>query len=95
MKQLHFEGFLQRNIRFYKYERLYGKCMVILKKGTGENKGNKRPHVSLKLSSSTSFFLEILFYFVKDYNEKFLIKQRRNCTFAVFLLFPNAIYEFR
>ena len=69
--------------------------MVILKNATGENRCNKRPELSLKLSSITSFFVEILFYLVKDYNGNFLIKQRRNCTLAVFLLFPNAVYEFR
>ena len=49
--------------------------MVILKNATGENRCNKRPELSLKLSSITSFFLEILFYLVKDYNGNFLIKQ--------------------
>ena len=49
--------------------------MVILKEVTDENKCNKRPELSLKLSSTTSFFLEILIYLVKDYNGNFLIKQ--------------------
>ena len=49
--------------------------MIILKNATGENKCNKRPELSLKLSSTKSFFLEILFYLVKDYNGNFLIKQ--------------------
>ena len=49
--------------------------MVILKNATGENKCNKQPELSLKLSSTTSFFLELLFYLVKDYNGNFQIKQ--------------------
>ena len=39
--------------------------MVILKNASGENKYNKHPQVSLELSSTTSFILEILFYLVK------------------------------
>ena len=39
--------------------------MVILKNVIGEIKCNEQPEVSLKLSSTTSFFLEILFYLVK------------------------------
>ena len=39
--------------------------MVILKNVTGEIKYHKQPEVSLKLSSTTSFCLEILFYHVK------------------------------
>ena len=39
--------------------------MVILKNVTGENKCSKQPEVSVKLSSTTSFFIEILFYLVK------------------------------
>ena len=39
--------------------------MVILKNATGENKCKKQLEVSLKPSSTTSFFLEILLYLVK------------------------------
>ena len=89
VKQLHFESFFIKKYYFYEYQRPYGKCMVV------KNKCNKRPEVSLKLSCTTSVFLEMLFYLVKDHNGNFLIKQRRNCTLAVFLLFSNAVYEFR
>ena len=61
--------------------------MHLLKNATAKNNCNKRPEVSLKLSSSTSFFLEILFYLLKDYNGNFLIKQKRNYTLAVFCCF--------
>ena len=69
--------------------------MHLLKNATVKNNCNKRPEVSLKLSSPTSFFLEILFYLLKDYNGNFLIKQKRNYTLAVFLLFLNAVCQFR
>ena len=39
--------------------------MVILKNATDENKCNEQPEVSLKLSSTTNFSLEILFYLVE------------------------------
>ena len=38
--------------------------------------------VSLKLSSTASFFLEILFYLVKVFNGNFLIKQRKKLHFG-------------
>ena len=95
VNQLHFESFFIKKYYFYGYQRPYGKCMVMLKNAAVKNKCNKRPEVSLKLSCTTSVFLEMLFYLVKDYNGNFLTKQRRNCTLAVFLLFSNAVYEFR
>ena len=38
---------------------------IILKNATGENKCHKQPGASLKLSSTTNFFLEFLFYLVE------------------------------
>ena len=66
VKQLQIESFFIKKYYFYEYQRPYGKCMVILKNATVKNKCNKRPEVSLKLSCTTSVFLEMLFYLVKD-----------------------------